>query len=154
MKPPYTDRSTKGFSSRDEAVANEFHRDQERMCQAHGCPHHWSSDFGNGRLCSTHARAEPKDWPRITQELQDELRRPRQAPPAPPKLSATERKAVIERLHGLHSLSSGDALAGARSLKAREERGDPTLTPFQRDYWRKALARDFIRDIHVANKEG
>lgn len=41
----------------------------ELRCHAGGCQQVWSVDIGNGKLCSYHAWAESKEWPRITEEI-------------------------------------------------------------------------------------
>lgn len=40
---------------------------------------------------------------------------------------------------------SGDPLDGARSLRRREQRGE-RLSPFQRSFWRRALARELAAE--------
>ncbi|OWQ92015.1 hypothetical protein CDN99_06565 [Roseateles aquatilis] len=61
---------------RDDAIVDAVNRDatidRSLMCRAVGCPLRWSVN-GEGRvhLCSAHAWADPKDWPRITQHLQE-----------------------------------------------------------------------------------
>jgi hypothetical protein len=59
--------------SLSKARYSEANQDSEQslMCAAKGCPNHWSTDFGNGKLCSWHDRSPPHYWPQITQEQLD-----------------------------------------------------------------------------------
>ncbi|CAB4159279.1 hypothetical protein UFOVP703_80 [uncultured Caudovirales phage] len=136
--PP--DRSNKGFRAGDAEKADEFHRDQALMCSAHGCPMRWSVDAGRGTLCSTHAHADTRDWPRLTQWLQDQARAgwPRPTAPQVPSLSREQRLELLQKLQKVGQGVQGH-LGGAWRLYERDKAGDKTLTPFQRDYYRTAL---------------
>jgi len=39
------------------------------MCRAHGCPLKWSVQTGEVTACSYHAWSDPKEWPRITEQI-------------------------------------------------------------------------------------
>lgn len=44
-------------------------------CTAPGCPMPWSCDMGNGKLCSWHDCSRRIDWPAITEDLSECIRR-------------------------------------------------------------------------------
>lgn len=43
--------------------------DRSLMCRANGCPNRWSVQTGDVTACSYHAWEDPKEWPRITEQL-------------------------------------------------------------------------------------
>lgn len=51
------------------AVEVEERADAALMCRANGCRLRWTVQTGDVTACSYHAWADPKDWPRITEEL-------------------------------------------------------------------------------------
>jgi len=89
------------------------------MCSAHGCPQRWSVD--PGQLCSYHAWAETKDWPRITEDLFS--MGPWELNPKKP-VNTTQ--------------YPGDTKAWAKRLRDREQAGDH-LSKLQRTMWREAI---------------
>lgn len=53
------------------AVEVEQQVEQSLMCRAHGCPLRWSVQTGDVTACSYHAWADPKHWPRITEDIRN-----------------------------------------------------------------------------------
>ena len=134
-------------SSRDQRIADSAADDRDLMCTAHGCPLRWSVNFSSP-LCSAHGRADPQDWPRVTQWLQDaEAERIYRAqypdpPPAVRKLTPEERRAIGANLR--IALRQAGGRAWAERLRDREESG-ARLTDAQRAMWRAALGRGAAR---------
>lgn len=86
--------------TRDQRVADQANAADGSMCGAHGCPNRWSVDSEVVRkACSAHAWADPREWPRITEEQQQALayRRPAR-PPDGVRLTADDRRAIVLRL--------------------------------------------------------
>lgn len=141
--------TTKSFSAkRDAQVADEFHRDQAQMCQAHGCPNRWSRS--DTMTCRWHSAADPHDWPRVTQEALDYLadlaRSAKTKAPVQP-LTPDEKREIALSLRSLKVTGQPlDGRAWARKVRARERAGDRTLTQFQRDAWRTALAPEIAQE--------
>lgn len=130
-------------ANRDRKTTDETAVDKALMCAAHGCPNHWSSDFGHGRVCSAHSRGGSSDWPRITQQvLNAEVDRARYGaanraaqPKAPP--TSEERKAIALRMR--EALSDPRAgRAWAYHLRERHLAG-ANLTQAQIEAYQTAL---------------
>lgn len=64
---------------------------------------------------------------------QPRLPKPAWAPEKAKEVAATVKAAINP---------GGDPLAGARNLRAREQAGDKSLTPAQREFWRTALRHE------------
>lgn len=136
------------MNRRDEAIVDDTKAERALQCTAAGCPNRWAVDAGSGKLCSAHAWRDPRDWPRITQQLvDDETERAYRAgmdtqpmePRAPltreQKASLGQRiRAALQRMRDL----AGGSRQWAHRLKAREQGGEK-LTSAQRDMWRAAV---------------
>ena|SRR6187455_2377419 len=121
----------------EQRVADEATRPGPEMCIAKGCPYPWSIQSGGRRCCSWHFRAEPVEWPRITQRLlDDEIEVARR----PPRVFAPVNVAEVRaRLNALQ-IGSVPPRQWAYRLRERERtKGKKSLTGFQQDAWRVVL---------------
>jgi hypothetical protein len=111
-------------------------------CAAHGCPNLWSTDAGNGRLCSAHAWCPPYDWPRVTEALVDAVAaRKKEEPTKPLKVfTRQEQLDAIELLRKTFHFDA-DKKSWAKRLKQRELSGE-NISTYHRNLWREAL-REF-----------
>jgi hypothetical protein len=120
----------------EQRVAEEVSRPAPEMCIAKGCPYQWSIQMGGRRCCSWHIRAEPVDWPRITEKLKDDeiemARRPQR------DFLPVDVPAVRAKLQAFE-MGKIDPRAWAHRLRERERRGSKWLTVFQRFAWRQVL---------------
>ena len=135
--------------ARDQHVADDVVTvDRALMCPAAGCPNRWSVAGDRGRACSAHYWADSRDWPRITQHLQEvEFERARYADAGRPAIAPAtleERKTVVARLHDVVE-SRTDPRAWARELQRRHHAGEP-LSPSKVDEYRRALRLDASTD--------
>lgn len=127
---------------RDNAIADEANVDRSLMCPAQGCQNRWSVDGERGRACSAHYWADPREWPRITQQLLDAdaeraLRYGRvRVPPSAPKLTTQERRAAVQALQAC--CKQAPDRTWAAQLQARHQRGE-RLTLSQVQAYRSAL---------------
>jgi hypothetical protein len=134
--------------ARDEAIVDEVNVDRALRCPAAGCPNRWSVEGDRGRGCSAHYWADPRDWPRITQEfLEAETRRALYAAasrPVPDAVPATPpRQAAIIALRAFAAwirspAQRGDGRDWARALQCSDQSGE-RLTRFQVNAYRQAL---------------
>lgn len=134
--------------ARDQGVADEVETvDRVLMCPAAGCPNRWSVSGERGRGCSAHYWANPRDWPRITQELVEaETRRALQAAAARPTplletLPHEMRKTAVAALHAFVDERQRDHRAWARDLERRHRAGE-RLPELKVDAYRRALRLD------------
>lgn len=126
MAQPHFDRH------RDEQVAAEVNVDRSLMCPAAGCPNRWSVSGERGKGCSSHYWANPRDWPRITQELVEaETDRARWAAAAKPERPEARpgdlgpvRKAAVAALQAFVDNRASDSRAWARELHRRHLAGE------------------------------
>lgn len=105
------------------------------MCSAKGCPNAWSCDMGNGRLCTAHDRAEPHEWPAVTQKQLDaaadraySLGKPK---PITATLSKEQKTSILHRLRDVVKGKNFSPHAWANNLIAKRENGG-RLSPAQR----------------------
>lgn len=60
------------LESKNKYAAENVQKENEEynrlLCTVNGCPMEWTVDAGK-RMCSFHAWADPKKWPRITDDL-------------------------------------------------------------------------------------
>lgn len=129
---------------RDEQLAADVNVDRTLLCPAAGCPNRWSVAGERGRGCSAHYWANPRDWPRITQELVEaETRlaliaaaaRPAVPPETPP---LDVRKAAVAVLHAFVDERNRDPRAWARELQRRHQAGE-RLSAVKVEAYRRAL---------------
>jgi hypothetical protein len=138
----------KAAKTRDERIADDVAEDRTMLCCAIGCPNRWTVDAGQGRLCTAHARAEPTQWPWITQQQLDaQTQRALQAQQLPlPAAPVPDRAAAAAALGELQrTLRSSSDRAWALQLRDRELHHGGVLasgrrmTPFHRQAWRAVL---------------
>lgn len=131
--------------ARDEKIADDVEQvERHLMCSADGCPRRWSVMGDRGKACSAHYSANPRDWPRITQQLLDaEVDRARYndaVRPAPEPYTPEQRRAIADRMHGMFD-NRADPRAWARELQRRHKAGH-RLTQAQVAAYRHALRLD------------
>ncbi len=130
------------FGNQFAARIEKEHDTRDLKCRAHDCPNNWS--VSTSSLCSAHAWVEPLHWPRITQEIQQNLlqrqneRRmaAREAPRPISGLTSLEKKRIMRSL--LDAPQNPDHRGWAKKLKARELAGEQ-LSLVQQKFWREAL---------------
>ena len=126
--------------ARDEKLAAEVNVDRHMQCPATGCPNRWSVSGERGRACSAHYWSEPRDWPRITQQMLDaqaDLARRNSAAPRPPVPTLAEKLATLAA--AAQCLQGGRTrLAWAHALRERHQAG-ARLTREQVQAYRQAL---------------
>lgn len=121
------------------AIENDMESERRLMCSANNCPQVWSVDGGNGRLCSAHAWASPKQWNRITDGLFTSVARksqPVEATPSPP-LTQAEKRAIAENL-AVVLKQPKNPKDWALKLKAKDDAGYK-LSAIQKQFYREAL---------------
>ena len=129
--------------SQDQRVAREGTDSRQNMCTANGCPNLWSTS--NGNLCRWHADAEPRTWPEVTRQMQDDevdrarMRNEPTRPVAP--LTPADKMAILARLQTVFTTARQDPKAWAKRLRDREASGD-RLNERQRTMWRAALSSE------------
>jgi hypothetical protein len=140
-----TPRRTVFDENRDRQIADEVNADRQTMCKAPGCPSRWSVDFGTGRLCSVHSRADRRDWDRVTQDIHQFLAAPKPPKPAEHRYTLAEKRDILARLSDIGARSHvhqghSPAAYALQSLETWEERHGARMTPAQRDF-REHLSR-------------
>ncbi len=139
-----TYRSTRAA---DVQAASDMDSERTLTCAANGCPNRWSyRPDGSQGLCSAHAWADPRDWPRVTDGQQwhaaerARLRGEEQEQRQGESLTLADKR---KRLEGMRAAILGMRVNVGRrdwatALQAREQAGD-RLTPAQRAMWRAAV---------------
>ena len=127
--------------ARDEKLAAEVNVDRAQMCPAAGCPNRWTVSGERGRACSAHYWSEPRDWPGITQRMQEaeteRARRNAYAATRPPPPTLAQKLAALLAARACLS-AERPRLAWAHQLRERH-RGGARLTPEQIADYRRAL---------------
>lgn len=125
---------------RDLAIADEVNNDKKLICVASGCPNRWTVDAGNGRLCSAHAWADPKQWPSITREQQS-----READRAMYGTTTQKPARIVSKTEAMEKLATlrlgsepMNPIGWALRLKERDEAGE-RLTITQREMYQRTL---------------
>ena len=133
---------------RDRAIAEDAGAEFALRCRARGCPMLWSVNFGT-KLCSAHALAiDPRDWPRITEQLlAEETDRarfgPPPAPPAPPPVSRGEALETLAQVRDGKLFARTLPRDWAHRLEEAERAGRP-LSAWQRACWRQACGHQIL----------
>lgn len=109
---------------------------QHLMCQAHGCPNRWTVQI-EGALCSDHAWADLKDWPKIT-EAQYHKRNTWVKPPLAKPVTRDEKIEILKSFKDLLTEKPIHPKAWAYRLQDREKAGE-VLSRVQKEAWRTAL---------------
>ena len=143
----YTDSKNKYAVDAIQKENEEYNR---LLCTVNGCPMEWTVDAGK-RMCSFHAWAGPKKWPRITDELitkqalgslltfaKAQERATKHDLNAQPLTTEEKHAILLELKNVVRSFATRDPKEWARKLKAREHAGE-RLSKTQRDVWREAL---------------
>jgi hypothetical protein len=136
-------KRSKFDEKRDQRIADEFTEDKSLMCHATGCPCRWTADMGNGKLCHWHDNADKHDWPRVTQEIIDEISRLAlkkavdNSQPAP-AADVARFKAEMRKLATAWGANISDPKLWAKKLRDREMAGE-RLSFVQRQAWRDTL---------------
>ena len=141
----------------DQQIAESAQRHRSLYCCADGCMSLWSVDGPMGKCCSAHAWKQPKDWKRITREVNEVITDIAATPSGErATLDGTSERTPLDFKTDPLARTLGELLkpgqsnamftgntAWAYALKRCDEAG-MKITPAQREAYKAVVARESI----------